>query len=434
MNRRPPAPGRLPLLVGLALGLSALGLAQAPAGPTTAGPAGPQVRLPGLVPDPAQIAAASPQLLARLRDDSFNYFRFLNRPWAERVCQAFANDLRSVPATSLHGDAHVEQYAFTSTARGLDDFDDSARGPMVVDLVRFLGSIELSARARGWSPEIDALADGFLDGYRKGLADSEYLPPDPAVVGRLRPLRSRDPKVFMAFAESVMFPFTRADRKAIDASLVRLERLLRGVNPALPARYLRVKKGGWVRIGVGSALTPKVLLRVEGPGPSPGDDLIVEGKQLSDLRGVSCLEIPKTAEALRVISGTEQIGRLRHDVLAVVPALPGSTPGPDWWVRSWDSSYAEVTVQDYDSVREFAEVVFDAGVQLGAGAVLVATPGAQAQARQLAQDTLARLAPKARTVAHELTEEMLEAWTAFKAGAARPVHPPDSAGPDRRVP
>jgi len=372
---------------------------------------------PRLAPEPAQVAAAPPDLLARLRGDTFNYFRFLNRLWAQRVCEAFAADVQQAPAAQLHGDAHLEQYAFTTTARGLDDFDDSARGPLVIDLVRFLGSIELTARDRGWRRGTDTLFDRFLEGYRKGLADEHYLPPEPAVVQRLRPERARSAAAFIAFAESVMIPFDKRDRAAIDASIRRFDRLLRSVNPNLPARYLRIKRGGWVRVGVGSALTPKVLLRVEGSGPSPDDDVIIEGKQLSDLRGVSCLEIPKTAEAFRVISGTEQIGRLKHEVLAVVPRLPAApAAGSDWWVRSWDPSYSEVRVQDYASIEELAEVVSDAGAQLGAGAVVDVSPSVEAQKRRLAQDALARLEPKVRAVAHQLVEELLEEWSRFKTG------------------
>jgi uncharacterized protein (DUF2252 family) len=36
----------------------------------------------------------------------------------------------------------------SATSRGIDDFDDSSTGPAVVDIVRFLGSLELTARAR----------------------------------------------------------------------------------------------------------------------------------------------------------------------------------------------------------------------------------------------------------------------------------------------
>jgi len=216
------------------------------------------------------------------------------------------------------------------------------------------------------------------------------------------------------------------------SAVARFERLLRSVHPDLPARYLRVKKQGWVRVGVGSALTPKVLLRVEGPSSSKNDDVIVEGKQLSDLRGVSCLEIPKTAEAFRVISGTEQIGRLRHEILAVVPRLVAASPaGRDWWVRSWDASYSEVTVPDYASPGELAEVVHDAGAQLGAGAIVDASPSVEAQKRRLAMDAFERLAPKARAVARRLTAELLEEWARFKDAARSPSLP---AGPARPGP
>ena len=92
-----------------------------------------------LKPDPAALSAASPELLDRLRADSFNYFRFVNHEWTERTCEIFAQDLPRQPIVQLHGDAHVEQYALTSDAWGLDDFDDSVWGPALVDISRFPG-------------------------------------------------------------------------------------------------------------------------------------------------------------------------------------------------------------------------------------------------------------------------------------------------------
>src|SRR5262245_48848938 len=103
-------------------------------------------------PDPSALAGASPELLDRLRHDAFAYFRFVNRAWTERVCEAFA-DVRDLPTVRLHGDAHVEQFALTQDEWGLDDFDDSARGPAFVDIVRFLGSIDLATRQRGWTSD-----------------------------------------------------------------------------------------------------------------------------------------------------------------------------------------------------------------------------------------------------------------------------------------
>ena len=60
--------------------------------------------------------------------------------------------LGSQPNVQLHGDAHLEQYAFTKSAWGLDDFDDSTRGPALVDIIRFLGSIDLTVRRRRLYP------------------------------------------------------------------------------------------------------------------------------------------------------------------------------------------------------------------------------------------------------------------------------------------
>ena len=76
----------------------------------------------------------------------------------------------------LHGDAHVEQYAVTDDSRGLDDFDDSALGPAVVDIVRFLGSLDLVARQKGWLDQRDAFVDAFFRGYERALQSPAYLP------------------------------------------------------------------------------------------------------------------------------------------------------------------------------------------------------------------------------------------------------------------
>src|SRR5262245_21727099 len=89
---------------------------------------------------------ATPELIERLRADPYDYFRFVNRSWIARVCDDFSSDLEGLPVVRLHGDAHVEQFALTQDAWGIDDFDDSARGPAIVDIARFLGSIDLVCR------------------------------------------------------------------------------------------------------------------------------------------------------------------------------------------------------------------------------------------------------------------------------------------------
>src|SRR5436190_15611846 len=138
-----------------------------------------------LRPLPAAMAGASTELVDRLRSDPFTYFRFVNRPWTALVCEAFA-DLSDLPTVRLHGDAHVEQFAITKDAWGLDDFDDSARGPEFVDIVRFLGSVDLATRRRGWVRDRDAVWDRFFAGYRAGLSSPNTRPPEPDLVRLLR--------------------------------------------------------------------------------------------------------------------------------------------------------------------------------------------------------------------------------------------------------
>ena len=44
-----------------------------------------------LRPFPEALAAAPAELVDRLRADPFTYFRFINRAWTARVCEAFAD-------------------------------------------------------------------------------------------------------------------------------------------------------------------------------------------------------------------------------------------------------------------------------------------------------------------------------------------------------
>src|SRR5262245_36238836 len=58
-----------------------------------------------------EIARLPPELTQAIARDPFTLFRLVNRRWNERVCTAFASE--PMPTVRLHGDAHVEQYAFT---------------------------------------------------------------------------------------------------------------------------------------------------------------------------------------------------------------------------------------------------------------------------------------------------------------------------------
>jgi uncharacterized protein (DUF2252 family) len=360
-----------------------------------------------LRPHPAALDDAPRELIQRLQASPFAYFRFINRAWTERVCEAFA-DVRDPAIVRLHGDAHVEQFAMTNDAWGLDDFDDSTRGPAYVDIVRFLGSIDLAARQRGWARDRDALWDRFLDGYRQSLSNPDYRAPEPEIVRELRKRAPVTPAAYLAWAENRMQPMDAARSKSVLVGMEAVDRLVRPDRPDLAPGYFAVQRAGWLRIGVGSSGIRKVLIRVQGPTSDPDDDVLLEAKEVSNLEGVRCLEKAPSPPAVRVIAGARQLSRLKHDILAIGPTLliPAATDRAEhwleWWVSSWEPSYREIGVNDLRSSRDLGDIAFDAGVQLGAGKLI--------SVRQDALSSLDRLEGRLRRETAVIVEELLAGW------------------------
>jgi hypothetical protein len=205
--------------------------------------------------------------------------------------------------------------------------------------------------------------------------------------------------------------------KAVVAGMDALTPIVRAERPDLPPGYLTVARAGWLRMGVGSAVDPKILIRVRGRSADPLDDELVEAKELQYFGGLPCLEAsPMVQPGLRVIAGVTQVGRHKHNILATSPELVNPevvVQGGqlrDWWIRSWDWSYRELRVEDLRSVEELAEVVYDAGVQLGGGG-LREIAGAQANAdRARERASLDRLEPRIRSETSRLVEELLLGW------------------------
>lgn len=103
-------------------------------------------------------------LVERIVGTPHGYFRFINRQFAGRVCEMFAEDVARLPPVNLHGDAHLEQYAVTEMGYGLADFDDAAVGPAAIDLVRFGVSLRLAGEELGWGEGIRSGCGGRLLG------------------------------------------------------------------------------------------------------------------------------------------------------------------------------------------------------------------------------------------------------------------------------
>jgi len=358
-------------------------------------------------PDPSVLAVAPSGVVDRLRANPFTYFRFVNRAWTERVCELFA-DVPNPTIVRLHGDAHVEQFALTKDAWGLDDFDNSARGPTFIDIVRFLGSVDLATSQRGWKSSRDAVWDRFFDGYRQGLASPDSVPPEPDIVRRLRGEAPRTPAAYLAWGERRMARMSEAMQKSVVAGMEAFERFVRRERPDLPPGYFAVKRAGWLHMGVGSSTTKKVLIRVEGPTLDPYDDRLLEAKEVVNLDGVRCLERSTTPPALRIVDGVRQLSRLKHDILAVGPTLLIPTPAErtadwlDWWVSSWEPTYREVHLSDLQSVRDLSDIAFDAGVQLGAGKLT--------SVNEEALSSVTRLEARLRKETSTMVAELLAGW------------------------
>lgn len=366
--------------------------------------------------EPQSLEQATPGLMERLRANPYDYFRFVNRSWIARVCEVFGKDLEELPVVRLHGDAHVEQFAVTKDAWGLDDFDDSARGPAVVDIARFLGSIDLVTRQRSWEKDRDRLFDRFVEGYKRGLIEPEYLPLPPDIVGRLRSQAPATRAALLAWGESKMQPLADESMKAVVAGIEAFARIELRERPDLAPGYFRVVRAGWVQSGVGSAVTPKIIVRIRGPSDDPADDELFESKKIGDLSGPSCLKTPAVQPTLRIIDGSKQLGRLKHNIMAAGPELiipevmARGERLQDWWIRSLDPSYRQVAVTDLQSVNDLFAIAYDSGVQLGAGRLQDQTVLLSAYDRKRLLGATGRLEKRYRQEARRLVDDLLRGW------------------------
>jgi Uncharacterized protein conserved in bacteria (DUF2252) len=366
--------------------------------------------------DPESLERAAPELIERLRADPYNYFRFVNRTWIARVCDDLGSDLRDLPVVRLHGDAHVEQFALQRDAWGIDDFDDSARGLAVVDIVRFLGSIDLVARRRSWEKDRDTLFDRFVEGYKQGLIDPRYLPPPPDIVGRLRAQAPATRLALLAWGETRMKPLADVTMKALVAAVEAFARVVLRERPDLTPEYFRVVRAGWFQGGVGSAVSPKIMVRVQGPSDDPADDELLELKKIGDLSDLSCLKTPAVQPTLRIIDGSKQLGRLKHNIMAAGPELivpevmARGQRLQDWWIRSLDPSYREVRLTELQSVRDLAAISYDSGVQLGAGRLQDQTVLLSGSDRKRLSAAAVKLEKRYRREATTLVDDLLRGW------------------------
>lgn len=407
-------------VVSLALGLALTACAPSPS-----------TRPPSAVataPSPLYVSSEdydfseNPELLLRVTDSPYGYFRFVNIPFAQEVCRRFTDEIADLPAVNLHGDAHLEQYAITNQGYGLSDFDDAISGPAVIDLVRFTTSILLASDLRGWNEDSHRLLRAFFEGYESALLDPEFRLPVPAFVQRTSAGFSKDRRPFLDWVHTILEPIDEAEWLALSHSFDEYTRLMLERNPRLPVSFFERKEAGRIGLGVGSALDRKYLIRIEGPTEGQGDDVVLEIKEVRDLSAIACVQGAKGRGAFRILLGYSRIGRVPFDLIAPLPSPEGGgLDDAEFWVHAWQAHYQEVAVDDPGfELEDCLEVVRAAGLQLGLGHVAEIGDPHLSQLRHMQLALVRELRERIVEVALDLNRATQEAWERFRGESVIP--------------
>ena len=67
--------------------------------------------------------------------------------------------------------------------------------------------------------------------------------------------------------------------KPLVAAVEAFARVVLRERPDLTPEYFHVVRAGWLQGGVGGAVSPKIMVRVQGPSDDPADDDLLESKK-----------------------------------------------------------------------------------------------------------------------------------------------------------
>lgn len=367
---------------------------------------------------------ANPSLLERLTASPHGYFRFINRPYAQAVCELLRDRVRSMPNVNLHGDAHLEQFAVTDAGAGLTDFDDSSFGPGALDLVRFGGSLKLAAEQQGLPEAFEPAFDAFLEGYRAALEDPDVERESLRFAVEARANFQSDRRKFLEWATGLVAPMSAP--AAFQNGYGRYRALMESEHPDLGAEFFEVVQSGQFKLGVGSALDEKYLIRVQGPSAAPDDDIILEYKEVRDLSGIDCIDGAEGGGAFRILISQTRIGQMPHRFLAQVPRERGDPPGAQmYWVHEWAANYKELTVDSVTTAEDLAAIGRNVGIQLGKGHPRAIASPLDSQLRRAQRQLVDELGDDLREAVLSLTAQTREAWERFRHLAQENSGPAD---------
>lgn len=372
-----------------------------------------EVDNPLLVDPASRDFSNNPKLLDRILASPHGYFRFINIPFSAEVCRRFGDTLAGTVFINLHGDAHLEQYAVTDLGRGLTDFDDTSRGPAVLDLLRLGVSLDLLTRERGWAEHSEELFDDFLGAYRAALEDADYEVEEPRFAADIRSGFSYERSAYFEWVESIMEPLEAAEAAELEAAMSSYIEVMRAERPQLDADFFDIRNLGRLRMGIGSALDLKYLVRFAGESDEPLDDVVVEVKEVRSLEGMECITAARGADPFRILVGQSRIAYQPYGLLGTLRFRDRA-----FWVHKWVDNYKELDVEEsFSSVDELREVVADIGVQLGKGHPKE-TEAFDLQLRREQLRLLDENEARLRAERRDLADLTVAAWERFRARTA----------------
>ncbi|MDJ0946873.1 MAG: DUF2252 family protein [Kiloniellales bacterium] len=363
----------------------------------------------------------NPELLERILSSAHGYFRFIGQRFAQAVCRRFAADLYVLAQVNLHGDAHLENYSVTDRQRGLADFDDATAGPFVLDLVRFGVSLRLASRAMGAGDRADGLVAAFLEGYRSGLRSGDAVPPEPALAARIRAEFPNGRRAMLAKAQAMLRPI-ETSRRDFEQAMQQYVTEMRAEHPDLPPGFFEIKDLGTFKLGIGSALSEKYLMRAEGATKDPDDDLLIEAKAVRDLKDIDCVQRPRV-EVGRIAIAQARLAFEAPRYVGSVTMHPklGFKRRQKFLVFAWDDNYTELSVPgSFETLQDLFDVARDVGIQLGRGHPKSIADPYEAALRRALLEEVSNLEADIRASIAAMTRWTIAAWKRVRDRAAAP--------------
>jgi hypothetical protein len=278
----------------------------------------------------------------------------------------------------------------------------------------------LACRANGWEEKAEPIVHSFFSGYRAALEDPGFTIPPPELVSRIRARFTTDRKQTLAAQETLMQPLgvSREDfRREIEQYLDQMSKQY----PELPPHFFEIKNAGRLRIGIGSALDEKYLFEVEGPTKAREDNVILEMKEVRDLREISCILL-KNANPVRPILMQARLSYqpYRYAGFVIFALKKGDEKDKTFWVHEWADHYHELSIRtSFKTAADLHDIAYDAGVQLGLGHPKSIADSYSNHLRGRLLITMAELQEKLDRTISDLTEQTIAAWQQFRVEASK---------------